>query len=217
MKFQSRGSLASGRSPETGRKAVREALEAFTGEVSARSTAGQRLRAGRVRRIQAIVPRRGQQLHELPAAAFAAGRQIQNPAEISLELLDRCAVAYRPRLPQEHRKIVQDVVEDLALREAAGVLRARRPVVLDLDPVRPEENLNRLPRRRSVDAVLIAIEGREAGRRRRGLHRPEGFERPPERSQRAALLLERLEDAPAPSPPDAAARRPRGTSPPAGR
>ena len=86
--------------------------------------------------------------------------------------------------------------QGLALGEAAGVLRDR-PVAPDLDPVRPGRNLDRLPGRRGVDAALIAVEGHEAGRRRGGLHRPEGFERPPEWRQRTALLRESFKDAPA--------------------
>ena len=87
--------------------------------------------------------------------------------------------------------------QGLPLGEAAGMLRDRRSVAPDLDPIRPDENLDLPPCGAGVDAALIAVEGHEAGRRRRGLHRPEGLERPPERRKRGALLLERIEDAPA--------------------
>ena len=44
--------------------------------------------------------------------------------------------------------------QGLALGEAADMLRDRRPAAPDLDPVRPGEDLDRLPGRRGVDAVF---------------------------------------------------------------
>ncbi len=179
-----------------GRRRRRLALpgEDVEHHIGAARTAVERLGAGLLNRIEAVLQHRRQHRDELPVPVVV-GRQpgpqtTERPGQLPVP--EGCAVTQCARLALQDRHIVPRLVDDLATSEAAGMLGNGLAILADDDPIGIGPHVHRLPDRAGLHAVLVVVEAHQAGLGHRRFGRMEAVEGAAVRHQERALLLEHL-------------------------
>ena len=134
-------------------------------DVCAAGATVERLGAGLLNRIEAVLQHRRQHRDELPVPVVVGREPGSQPAEGvgQLPVLEGCAVTQCAGLALQDRHVVPRLVGDLAASEAAGMLRNGLAVLADDDPIGVGPHVHRLPDRAGLHAVLVVVEAHQAG------------------------------------------------------